>query len=202
MATKEKRAGQRLWLPGPFQLAPGAGQNRHPFPEELSGSGSRCAARSTRRYLLPLSRIRSARASVGLAGRTKRYRLSPRVHLRFRGTSTVHYALPPAAAAARPSRGRGTRALSRLYRHVRHIGALPKGDHRSQPQCRCEGRPPPDYSGRSLQPARWFRHSTHDLRRLVPKRNFFRNCRSLGDAHSLRRNPFRVVPETKRGAIR
>jgi hypothetical protein len=110
------------------------------------------------------------------------YRLSPRVHLRFRGTSTVHYALPPAAAAARPSRGRGTRALSRLYRHVRHIGALPKGDHRSQPQHRCEGRPPPDDSGRSLQPARWFRHSTGCFRPLGPRYNFFRNAGRLEPA--------------------
>lgn len=131
----------------------------------------------------------------GLVGRTKRYRLSPRVHLRFRGTSTVHYALPPAAAAARPSRGRGTRALSRLYRHVRHIGALPKGDHRSQPQCRCEGRPPPEDSGRSLQPARWFRHSTGYLRSPDPFRKFNRNPPRLRREPSPHWNTRAAVPK-------
>jgi len=182
-ATKEKRAGRRSWPPGPFQLAPGAGQNRHPFPEELSGSGSQvCRAVNAQ---VPAAAQPDPLGQEASKARWPRrnYRLSPRVHLRFRGTSTVHYALPPAAAAARPSRGRGTRALSDSIATFGILGRFRKETIGLGLVCRCEGTPPPDDSGRRLQPARWFRHSTGLHSRLDPPRDFFKNAGRLAPHH-------------------
>src|SRR5689334_544319 len=78
--------------------------HRHPFPEEVSGSGG-WVCRTINAQVPTTSQPDPLRQELVVAHWPNgTYRLSPRVHLRFRGTSTVHYALPPPAIAGHPDR--------------------------------------------------------------------------------------------------